>query len=163
MKLKFFEKKSSLAFFLCGLLWGIVITFVAMSLILKKFLILEYKSGFSVEETAEMLSQRAKDSGRWIAKRGSACSLPRPADGTKIETIFFCNAKIAKGIVDNPDSRIVTSVIPCQFSIYKKADGSVALSRLNITLIGMLSGRNAAELLTQAKKEQSEMFVGILE
>jgi uncharacterized protein (DUF302 family) len=151
---KLLTKKSSLAFFLCGFLWGIAATYVGIGLFLRNFLILEYPARFSVKETSETLAKQAVNSKGWTVKRAS-CALPKPSDNSTIESIALCNAKIAKAIVDDPESRPVTSIIPCQFSVYQNQDGKVMIARLNVGLLSILTGHSSAgKNLMNAMKEQ---------
>ncbi|HPN84711.1 MAG TPA: hypothetical protein PK821_05170 [Victivallales bacterium] len=151
----------NLSFFVCGLLWGVVLAYIIGGIFLKKFIILEYKSNFTVNDTADKIAKNAVYTGRWLAKV-SPCALPQPSDNTDVRIVTLCNAEIAKSIVDDHGSRRLSSIIPCQIAIYRKPDGSTALSRLNFALIGSLCGGNSAAMSSLAVKEQEEILRDVL-
>jgi hypothetical protein len=160
MKTSFISKRN-LGFFLCGMLWGLVLAYVAGGILLKKYLVLEYNSTLPVKEAADKIARNAVATGRWQANV-STCSMPQPSDHTNIRVITLCNAKIAKSIVDNYSSRKLASIIPCQIAVYKKNDGSTAISRLNFALIGSLCGGEAAKNSATAQNEQKNIMKDVL-
>ncbi len=147
--------------FLCGMLWGVAITYLVGGLVVKRCILIEYKSKLGVKETAEKIAKNATATGTWLA-RLSPCSIPQPSDRTPINVITLCNAKIAKTIVDDGKSRKLASVIPCQFAVYQKSDGSVVISRLNFSLIGYMLGGTAAEMAARATQEQMKIMDDVI-
>jgi len=135
----------------------VVITYLVGGLVVKRYILIEYKSRLGVNETAERIAKNAAATGTWLA-RVSACSIPQPSDRTPINVITLCNAKIAKTIVDDHKSRRLASVIPCQFAVYQKPDGSVVISRLNFSLVGYMLGGTAAEMAALATQEQMKIM-----
>jgi uncharacterized protein (DUF302 family) len=147
--------------FLCGMLWGVAICYLIGGLFVKRHIVQEYKSKLGVKETAEKIAKNAAATGTWQA-RVSACSLPQPSDSTPMNVITLCNPKIAKAIVDDQKSRRLASVIPCQFAVYQKSDGSVVISRLNFSLIGYMLGGTAAEMAARATQEQMKIMDDVI-
>lgn len=159
MELKNFR---TIGVFVVGMLWGIVLCYFALGMIAKKYIIIEYKTNMGVEEFSRELMIRTFKTGSWTANV-SACAVPQPSDGSKINVITLCNAKIAKSIVDNYGSRKLASIIPCQFAVYQNADGTTKVSRLNFRLIGWLLGGNSAFASENAVSEQEMIFRGLIE
>ncbi len=134
--------------FCVGILWGLIIAFIFSIVFFRHCLIKEYESTMNFDDTIKTVTAKAQTVKGWIVKSGP-CSLPKPADGTKMWTVTLCNANYASQMLNDEGSRKIASAIPCTFAIYEKKDGKTYISRMNVKLLGYLLGGKPAIVFPQ--------------
>ncbi|HBC86694.1 MAG TPA: hypothetical protein DCZ94_07060 [Lentisphaeria bacterium] len=140
--------KKYIGAFCVGILWGLIIAFVFCVVFFRSYLVREYESTMNFDDTVNTVTAKAQGIKGWIVKSGS-CSLPKPADGTRMWTITLCNAAYASAMLNDENSRKISSVIPCTFAIYEKKDGKTYISRMNVKLLGYLLGGQPGKVFPQ--------------
>ena len=163
MKIQFqMPDRKFLGGFAMGILWGIVITFIAGVVYLRHSMVLEYECKGNVEASVAKIKENASRMPAWTVQQ-SGCAVPIAPDGSKMDALRICNANYAKMLVSDPADRKVSAVIPCAVSIYEKPDGKTYLARLNMPLLARLLGGMPAQLFPDTiAPEQRYMMAGVL-
>ncbi len=144
--------------FLAGVLWGVLIAFIAGVLYLRHSLILEYKSSLDYPTTVKALAGKAAATQGWLV-RTSPCSIPQPDDKSRITQLSLCNAKFGKEILNDQNSRKTAAILPCTFAVYEKADGGTYISRLNVSLVGTILGGKAEPVMNSEISPDHKTFL----
>ena len=96
----------------------------------------------------------------WIASR-EVCSLPMPTNKRAVYNWKLCHREYAKELMDDPKhGLILPALIPYTVSIASDPeDGHAVISRLNPSLIGLIYGGDAREVLrSHVAPKQEELF-----
>ena len=128
-----------------GLIAGIVITTVAMVLAMRLKMVVPERSSKSFEATCEAIERVVPAEEGWsfpmesfdmAAKLEAKGGLP---DNVKrIRLFFMCNPKVAKVVLGAQPK--LSAIMPCTWSVYELADGSVWVSHMNIDLMSTMMG-----------------------
>jgi hypothetical protein len=137
-----FLGKGFLGVFLAGMLWGIVLTFIAGIIILRHFLFIESEASGSFEDTVKNISASAAKLPGWNL-RSASCATPRPQDGSPFAMMSMCGMDFVGQMVDDPESRKYAVLNPCGIVVYGGKDGKVRVARLNTRLLGHILGGKA--------------------
>ncbi len=149
--------------FVAGILWGVAGSFIFGVLFLRNSLINEYQSKLGFKETIAQLGGDIKSAKGWIA-RSPSCSLPKPADGSKMVAIKLCNGQYASELMNDEVARKTAAMVPCTFAVYQKADGRTYISRLNMKLLGSLLGGKAGVVFSgKIDPDQENILKGLVE
>ena len=129
-----------------GILLGIAGTVFGGILYLRTHLIREYSLGtMEFSRLAAEIPSAARSVEGWSAT-AAGCALPRPADGSPLQSFRFCNPNYAGELIRNESERKIAAILPCGIAFYTKSDGQVYASKLNLPLLGRILGGNAALL-----------------
>ncbi len=157
----FYQRIKPYLFFSIGLMWGLVIAFILMFSWAQNSAILEYESRYNFEETCARLDSAIQLVPGWEMKV-VPCALPQTLDNDRIKMFKLCNASYAGAMINDAPTRAISSVLPCQFSIYER-DGKTYIARLNIGLIGILLGDPAQTIiLQQVLPDQKEILTPLV-
>ncbi len=129
-----------------GILIGIAATLLAGILYLRGGLIQEYELGSADFGTvAANVPAAARTLEGWSAT-SAGCALPRPSDGSQLQTFRFCNPNYAGELIRNESERKIAAILPCGIAFYTKSDGKIYAAKLNLPLMGRLLGGTASLL-----------------
>ncbi len=157
-----FPRRKFFAAFFAGALWGGIVVFVFLVLYLRYALIREYPCRAGSPDSARIIADSARAAG-WQAKK-PACVLPKCSDSSPVVQISLCNLKYAQSLVDDPDSKKTSAIIPCTLAVYTKADGKTYLSRLDTRLLGIILGGSAGRIFaSKIAPEQEEIIRNAVE
>lgn len=146
-----------LLWFLCGVLWGGVLVFIAGVVFLRHNLILEYPFSGDFTNISESVEPAAAELG-WTVS-ANPCGIPRIIDGQPIEIYRLCKREYAVELLQEESDRKIGCLLPCAISIYRKADGLTYLSRLNMPLVTMLLGGAPVQIFrNKISVEQQVIF-----
>lgn len=155
-----FDRKST-AYFIAGFIWGAVVLFIACIIFLRSNFILEYPSRLNFDETVKAISSVKDPKMMWVLRQVK-CVVPETSKGCRIQVFQLCNLEYASALMEDEKSRKVASVIPCTLAVYEKADKSVWVARLNVSLMGYILGGTAEQIFPyKVAPEQQAMFTGI--
>lgn len=135
--------------FLAGSLWGIVLVFVIGTVYLRYNMVQEFQSAGTFEETLKKLRTSVGNVKGWTMEP-VMCSLPNTADNCRMRTFKLCNPQYAKAMLNEQESRKVSSIIPCTFAVYEKQDGKTYIARLNVSLLGFIIGGVPGRIFPQS-------------
>jgi len=149
--------------FVVGILWGAIITFIAVFLWMRHSLVTEVKCKNSFEDTLNAISRKGGELKGWSV-RAENCALPQTTDQCKMRVLRLCNALYAIEMLNDPASRKISSVIPCTFAIYEKPDGRTYLARWNAGLLGFIMGGVPSTVFNlKVKPDQDFLLSGIID
>lgn len=154
------KKSGKLLWFFCGILWGIVFSFIAGVLFLRHFLIQEIPVQGDFSEIVGKIPPAAEQMG-WMVSYNQ-CGLPRQINGDPIEVYRFCKQDYASELLLNEDDRKISCILPCAVAIYRKSDGITYISRLNMPLVTQLLGGSPVKIFSERIiPEQQVIFFGV--
>jgi uncharacterized protein (DUF302 family) len=158
--------KSALSFVIgivvgAGLL-GVVAWNSASSLML-----VEMESPYGVDETVAKIKESAEKVNqergtKWVSpgvkplhktikKHGGADLLP-------VMLIDLCEPNHAVNILSHDQDRILSVMMPCTISVYKKSDGKTYIAHMNAGLMGGMFGGNVAKVMNEVDEQQQEFL-----
>ena len=152
-----------LAFFL-GIAAGAAAMFCVGFLYLRHNLILTYEFPDLTADDFDDAFENAMPADKgWSAKRES-CALPMPTGGRAVYNWKFCQRNYARGLMDDPDhGLILPALLPCTISVADDPeDGHAVLSRLNTSLLGVIYGGNAREILRSHIAPEQEALIAVV-
>ena len=121
----------------------------------------EVPSPYSVEETAARIQQNIQSlSGNGWALSG----LRNPAaavaaSGTNVPPVLLieaCSTKYSGPILKEGGSRILSILMPCTITVYKKDDGKTYIGLMNSGLMGRMFGPLVGEIMGEVAKDQAQ-------
>lgn len=144
-----------------GFIAGIAL-FVILALVFAPQLMLkEYPSPFGVEETAA----RVQANIQMLASRGWKLSALRNpaaavnAGGTNVPPTLLveaCSTTYSGPLMKDDETRILSILMPCTITIYKKDDGKTYIGTMNSGLVGRMFGAKVGKIMAEVAKDQKE-------
>jgi uncharacterized protein (DUF302 family) len=128
-----------------GFVAGVVITLVATVMMMRSKMVVPERSSKSFEATCEAIEEVVPAAEGWSfpmesfdmsAKLSAKGGLP--AKVKRIRLYFMCNAGVAKVVLGAEPK--LSAIMPCSWSVYELADGSVWVSHMNIDLMSKMMG-----------------------
>ena len=123
-----------------GIVGGILISLIATVFTMRSSMVVPEPSSKTFEATCEAIEEVVPAAAGWSfpmesfdmsAKLSAKGGLP---DNVKrIRLYFLCNPKIAKTVLGAQPK--LTAIMPCSWSVYELADGSVWVSHMNISMM----------------------------
>ncbi len=147
-----------------GFFAGIVLVIVIAFKFAGGFMFSEYASPFGVEETAA----RVQANIQALEKRGWKLSaLRNPARAAQVSGINVlpvllveaCSTDYSAPLLKEMETRILSILMPCTISVYKKDDGKTYIGTMNSGLMGKLFGSKVASIMTEVAKDQQQFIV----
>lgn len=125
---------------------------------------IESESRFKFDETVKVLEETITANG-WkvlIVHDLQASMKKAGKEVLSVKVFEVCNPKHSYKLLSQDDKRIYSSLMPCRFSVYEKADGKVYVSRMNTILLSKQIGGIVEEVMTDATKETEEFLKAVL-
>lgn len=122
----------------------------------------ERVSPFGMEETVARIQHNIQAN-----KNGWALSgLRNPAravqaDGGNVLPVMMveaCSTKYSKPILLDDKQRILSILMPCKITVYKKNDGKVYIGTMNAGLMGKMFGPMVGEVMGEVAKDQIQFL-----
>lgn len=122
----------------------------------------ETPSPFGMEETVARIQQNIQKTGNGWALSG----LRNPAravqnDGGNVLPVLMveaCSTKYSGPILKEDEHRILSILMPCKVTVYKKQDGKVYIGTMNAGLMGHLFGPTVSTIMTQVAEDQKKFL-----
>lgn len=143
---------------------GIALTAVALLIFASDLMVREYSSPFGVEETAARIQANIQS----LEGRGWKLSaLRNPAKAVAVEggnvlptlLIEACSTKYSGPLLKDDKTRILSLLMPCTISVYKKDDGKTYIGTMNSGLVGKIFGQKVGEIMAEVAKDQAQFVV----
>jgi len=150
--------------FCLGIVAGAAAMFSAGFLYLRHNLIVSYDfHDLTADDFDDAFAYEMPEESGWKATR-EACSLPMPTNGRAVYNWKLCNREYARALMDDPGHGLVLpALVPCTVSIANHPeDGHAVVSRLNTSLIGLIYGGTAREVLRSHIAPEQEALFNIL-
>lgn len=142
-----------------GFVLGIFITALFIMNSAGSLMFNEIESPFGVEETAARIQANIQS----LADRGWKLSgLRNPAravaaDGSNVLPVLIieaCSTNYSGPILKDGNTQILSILMPCSISVYKKDNGKVYVGLMNSGLMGRLFGSKVASIMEDVAKDQ---------
>lgn len=122
----------------------------------------ETPSPFGMEETVARIQQNIIKTGNGWALSG----LRNPAravqnDGGNVLPVLMveaCSTQYSAPILKEDEHRILSILMPCKVTVYKKQDGKVYIGTMNAGLMGKLFGPTVAETMARVAEDQKKFL-----
>ena len=147
-----------------GFISGIALFVVIAIVFAGNLMLKEYESPFGVEETAA----RVQANIQALGDRGWKLSaLRNPAravavSGTNVPPVLLveaCSTKYSAPILKDDSTRILSILMPCTITVYKKDDGKTYIGTMNSGLMGKMFGSKVAAVMAEVAKDQAQFVV----
>jgi uncharacterized protein (DUF302 family) len=128
-----------------GFVVGVVVTAVAVVLVMRSSMVVPEPSSKSFEATCEAIEKVVPAADGWSFPMESldmgaklAAKNAMPDNVKRIRLYFMCNPQVAKVVLGaNPK---LSAIMPCSWSVYELADGSVWVAHMNIGMMARMMG-----------------------
>ncbi len=150
-----------------GLVVGIFVAAIAMVLAMRSKMVVPERSSKSFEATCEAIERVVPGAEGWSfpmesfemsAKLEAKGGLP---DNVKrIRLYFMCNPKVAKVVLGAEPK--LSAIMPCTWSAYELADGSVWVSHMNIGLMSKMMGGVVGRSMAGVAEADEEFLQQVL-
>jgi uncharacterized protein (DUF302 family) len=122
----------------------------------------ETPSPFGVEETVARIQANVQATGNGWALSG----LRNPAravaaDGGNVLPVLMveaCSPLYSKPILKQDETRILSILMPCKITVYKKEDGKVYVGTMNAGLMGKMFGPVVGEVMGKVAQDQRKFL-----
>jgi len=148
---------------LLGFILGIFLSAIYLMNSAGNLMFNEIQSPFGVEETAARIQANIQS----LSQKGWKLSgLRNPAkavafDGGNVMPVLLveaCSTKYSGPILKDSSTQILSLLMPCSISVYKKDDGKTYVGMMNSGLMGKLFGSKVEAIMKQVEADQ-KVFV----
>jgi uncharacterized protein (DUF302 family) len=143
-----------------GLIVGIVATMIVLYYAAPSILFIERESRFGYSETIAAIHESSKAEG-WIIPKQYELDVSLSSAGydvLPVSVIELCKPEHAYKILGNDEYRLVSSLMPCRVAVYKKADGTTIISRMNTGLLSRVFAKTVRDVMGQATQETNTIL-----
>ena len=146
-----------------GFVVGIVLTVTFVALAANKLMIIEHPSPFGLEETAARIQaniQAMSDKG-WKLSALRDPSKAVAADGLNVPPVLLveaCSTRYSSQLLKEDATRILSILMPCTITVYKKDNGKVYIGVMNSELMGRIFGSKVAAVMTEVAADQKKFL-----
>ncbi|MES9956812.1 MAG: DUF302 domain-containing protein [Sedimenticola sp.] len=147
-----------------GFIAGVVLTMAVAVVFAGSFMFNELESPFGVEETAARIQANIEGLSEEKGWKLSALRDPgkavAAAGGNVLPVLLVeaCSTAYSKPLLKDDDTRILSILMPCSISIYKKDDGKTYVGLMNAGLMGKLFGSKVASIMEQVAADQAQFI-----
>ncbi len=147
-----------------GIVAGIVLVGVGAWQFAGAFMFREVPSPFGVEETAARIQgniQALQETKGWVLSGLRDPARAVASAGGNVPPVLLveaCSTKYSKPLLAEDATRILSILMPCTITVYKKDDGKTYIGLMNAGLMGKLFGNKVAAIMDQVAEDQ-EKFV----
>ncbi len=147
-----------------GFFAGLVVTGLIAFLFAGSLMFNEYESPYGVEETAARIQrniqEQLKDKG-WSLSGLRSPSKAVAAAGTNVLPVLLveaCSTSYSGPLLKEDATRILSILMPCTITVYKKDNGKTYIGIMNSALMGQLFGSKVAEIMGHVAEDQKVMI-----
>lgn len=146
-----------------GFVVGIVTTAVVTFFVAGSLMFNEVESPFGVEETAARIQrniQGLSDKG-WNLSGLRSPSKAVAAAGTNVLPVLLveaCSTTYSAPLLKEDKTRILSILMPCSITVYKKDNGKTYIGTMNAGLLGKLFGSKVGEIMGKVAQDQAIML-----
>ena len=146
--------------FIVGMLFLGVVGFLAAP----GLMIMEDESTMGFEETVTAIEESAVAEGWKVPATHLIHNSVNKAgyDVLPVAVIELCNEHHAAKVLEEDDTRIVSSLMPCRTAVYETSDGKVIISRMNSGLVSKVFGGVVAKVMAQASADNEVILEVVL-
>jgi len=145
-----------------GFIAGMVLAGIIGWMMMPGMMLEERQSPFSVDETVERISANAESQGWVVASVKNLDQSVRKHGGGDLPPVVLvnlCQANHAFRILENDEDKVVSVMMPCTISVYRKTDGKTYIGCMNAGLLGKMFGGTVAEVMGGAVATEQQSFI----
>jgi uncharacterized protein (DUF302 family) len=161
----FYKKEGNMKNFIIlvsGIVLGVILTGAIVFAKMPSMMLTERVSPLEINETVEKIKENALKEGWVIAGVSKMHESVKKHGGFDISEVYLinlCQAEHAYKILSQDDSKIVSVMMPCTISVYKKNDGKTYIGSMNAGLLGKAFGGVVAEVMGNTVAAQQQKFL----
>jgi uncharacterized protein (DUF302 family) len=150
-----------------GIVIGLILAVIVGISMMRSKMVVPERSSFSFDETCARVEREVEAAEGWSfpidsfdmsAKLTEKGALP---DNVKrIKLYFVCSPPIAKRVLG--DTPKLSAIMPCSWSVYELADGSVWLSHMNIAMMSKMMGGVVGQAMSEVAAADERFMEKIL-
>lgn len=145
-----------------GFIGGIVFTGVMVFLMMGSLMFNEVESPYGVEETAARIQRNVQglEHKGWTLSGLRNPSAAVAATGGNVPPILLveaCSTAYSGPILGDDATRILSILMPCTITVYKKDNGKTYIGMMNAGLMGKMFGSTVARTMGEVAKDQKVM------
>jgi uncharacterized protein (DUF302 family) len=150
-----------------GFALGLITAAVAGVATMRSSMVVPERSSKSFEETCAAIEKVVPGTEGWSFPMDSldmsaklAAKNALPENVRKIRLYFMCNPGVAKTVLGaNPK---LSAIMPCSWSVYELADGSVWVSHMNISMMARMMGGVVGASMGQVAETDERFLEAVL-
>jgi len=150
-----------------GFVAGAVATVIAAVMVMRSSMVVPERSSKSFDATCAAIEEVVPGTQGWSFPMESldmsaklAAKNSMPANIEKIRLYFMCNPSVAKTVLGaNPK---LSAIMPCSWSVYELADGSVWVSHMNISMMAKMMGGVVGRSMGQVAETDDRFLEKVL-
>lgn len=145
---------------LYGFVAGVALIGVVAWNVAGDFMLTEHESPFGVEETAARIQAniQALEGRGWKLSGLRNPARAVSAGGRNVPPVLLveaCSTKYSGPLLAEDETRILSILMPCTITVYKKDDGKTYVGIMNSGLMGKLFGPKVGEIMAEVAKDQA--------
>lgn len=146
-----------------GFIVGIIFTGVMAFLFMGQLMFHEHVSPFGVEETAARIQRNIQglgDKGWKLSGLRDPSKAVAAAGGNVLPVLLVeaCSTKYSAPILKEDATRILSILMPCSITVYKKDDGKTYIGMMNAGLMGRMFGAKVGEIMGHVAEDQMKFI-----
>jgi uncharacterized protein (DUF302 family) len=127
------------------------------------FMIIEHPSPFGVEETAARIQAniQALEGHGWKLSGLRDPSKAVANAGRNVPPVLLveaCSTKYSAPLLADDRTRMLSILMPCTITVFKKEDGKTYVGTMNAGLMGHLFGAKVASIMSEVAKDQKKFL-----
>jgi uncharacterized protein (DUF302 family) len=146
---------------LTGFLVALVLVGVAAWNFAGAMMFNEIESPYGVEETAARIQRNIQETPGWVLSGlRNPTRAVQSTGGNVLPTLLVetCNTKYSQPLLKDDNTRILSILMPCTITVYKKNDGKTYIGKMNAGLMGKLFGTKVAEIMDGVAADQEKFL-----
>ncbi|HSG26924.1 MAG TPA: DUF302 domain-containing protein [Candidatus Krumholzibacterium sp.] len=148
-----------------GIVIGVVVTGAGVWMMMPGMMLKEYRSPLGFDETVEKIKENAVAEG-WVVSSVTALDESvRKHGGGDLQPVMLlnlCEPHHAYNILKEDKNKVVSVMMPCTISVYRKSDGSTWVGAMNAGLLGKMFGGTVATVMGGSVAEQQQRFISFV-
>lgn len=146
-----------------GFIVGIVFTGVVAWNMAGSMMLKEVESPFGVEETAARIQRNIQSlsaNGWTLSGLRNPARAVASAGGNVLPVLLIeaCSTKYSGPILKGDETRILSILMPCTITVYKKDNGKTYVGIMNSGLMGRMFGPQVGEIMAKVAKDQAKFL-----
>ncbi|MDB4582461.1 DUF302 domain-containing protein [Draconibacterium sp.] len=145
--------------FITGLLAGIALTVILITVILPKQMFIVNESKYGFEETLKAIEKSAEENKWGIPHQYDlqATLKGKGFDVNPVNVFSLCKPDHAYKILGSNEERLVSALMPCRVAVYEK-EGKTYVSMLNSGLFSRFMGKRVKDVMGDASEENKQIL-----
>lgn len=146
-----------------GTVAGILLTGILAFLFAGNLMFKEFESPYGMEETAARIQRNIQglESKGWKLSGLRDPSKAIATAGHNVPPVLLveaCSTNYSTPLLKEDETRILSILMPCTITVYKKENGKVYIGMMNAGLMGRMFGSKVAAVMEQVAADQRQFI-----